>query len=236
MDAELLSASSAVLPSQSVDAAEHLVSIDLFAALTEDELGQVATAAQSWELVRNDLVFAERDVATELFVVMRGRIAITRESLDGRESVLALMEPGDLFGEMPLFDHDTRSADARVLEPSEVLAVPYDTVRAMFDQRPELLWRVVALLSARLRSMDDALSDAMFLDVPGRTAKRILELSSGNDHFQLPVTQEELAGLVGASRERVNKALSSFIRLGWLTHDDTGYEIVNRQALTLRSH
>jgi CRP-like cAMP-binding protein len=83
--------------------------------------------------------------------------------------------------------------------------------------------------------MDDALADAMFLDVPGRTAKRVLELSGGKERFSLPVTQEELAGMVGASRERVNKALSSFIRLGWLEHHDSEYIVSNRDALTLRS-
>src|SRR3546814_12510933 len=81
------------------------------------------------------------------------------------------------------------------------------------------LWGVVALLAGRLRSMDSALSDSVFLDVTGRTAKRLLELGGDADEFQLPVTQEELAGLVGASRERVNKATPSFVRLGWLDHD-----------------
>ena len=209
--------------------------IDLFASLDERELALIANASHRRSLVRNDLLFSEGDPATEMFVVISGRVAMARESFDGRESVLALMEPGDLFGEMPLFDHDSRSADARALEPSEVLAVPYNVVVELYAERPELLWRVVTLLSNRLRNMDDALADAMFLDVPGRTAKRVLELSGGRERFALPVTQEELAGMVGASRERVNKALSSFIRLGWLEHQDSDYVIANREALTLRS-
>ena len=215
--------------------ADHLVKTDLFASLDERELALIANASHRRSLVRNDLLFSEGDPATEMFVVISGRVAMARESFDGRESVLALMEPGDLFGEMPLFDHDSRSADARALEPSEVLAVPYNVVVELYAERPELLWRVVTLLSNRLRNMDDALADAMFLDVPGRTAKRVLELSGGRERFALPVTQEELAGMVGASRERVNKALSSFIRLGWLEHQDSDYVIANREALTLRS-
>jgi CRP/FNR family cyclic AMP-dependent transcriptional regulator len=215
--------------------ADHLVKTDLFASLDERELALIANASHRRSLVRNDLLFSEGDPATEMFVVTSGRVAMARESFDGRESVLALMEPGDLFGEMPLFDHDSRSADARALKPSEVLAVPYNVVVELYAERPELLWRVVTLLSNRLRNMDDALADAMFLDVPGRTAKRVLELSGGRERFALPVTQEELAGMVGASRERVNKALSSFIRLGWLEHQDSDYVIANREALTLRS-
>lgn len=83
--------------------------------------------------------------------------------------------------------------------------------------------------------MDDALADTMFLDVAGRTAKRLLELAGDNDDFQLPITQEELSRIVGASRERVNKAISSFVRLGWLDQHDRMYRITDRDALTQRS-
>jgi len=218
-----------------VQHADALRSLDLFSALDQPSLDALAKVSRADKLDRNDIVFAEDDDATALFVVMSGRVAITRESIDGRESVLALMEEGDLFGEMPLFDHGQRSADARALEPSEVLSVPYDAMRSLYESRPELLWRVVSLLTNRLRVMDDALADAMFLDVPGRTAKRLLDLSGGADEFSLPITQEELAGLVGASRERVNKALSSFARLGWIEANDGRYRFLNREQLTLRS-
>ena len=75
----------------------------------------------------------------------------------------------------------------------------------------------------------------MFLDVTGRTAKRLLELSGGKDEFVLPITQEELAGMVGASRERVNKAIASFIRLGWLEQHDRRYRILTRAKLEVRA-
>jgi CRP-like cAMP-binding protein len=116
-----------------------------------------------------------------------------------------------------------------------VLAVPYRPVAQVFQARPDLLWSIVRLLAARLRSMDVALADSVFLDVTGRTAKRLLELGGDNDVFQLPVTQEELAGMVGASRERVNKAISSFIRLGWLDQVDRRYRILDRERLAQRA-
>src|SRR6185312_13716734 len=100
-----------------------------------------------------------------------------------------------------------RSTEARALEPSVVVEVPYHALRAALTAKPEALWTVVALLVERLRVTDEALADSMFLDVTGRTAKRILELAGASDSFVLPVTQEELAGMVGASRERVNKAI-----------------------------
>jgi CRP/FNR family transcriptional regulator, cyclic AMP receptor protein len=167
--------------------------------------------------------------------VIDGRIAIANRSPDGRESVVALMESGDLFGEMAMLDGQPRSAEARALEPSIVLAIPYAPVQAMFDENPSLLWGVVRMLSRRLRTTDEALADSVFLDVTGRTAKRLLELAAGSDEFQLPVTQEELAGMVGASRERVNKAIASFIRLGWLAQHDRRYKIIQRDRLELRA-
>ena len=136
---------------------------------------------------------------------------------------------------MPLFDGLGRSAEARALEPSEVMEIPYGPVRTVFEQQPALLWGVVALLSGRLRSMDAALADSVFLDVTGRTAKRLLELGGDDDEFVLPVTQEELAGMVGASRERVNKAIASFVRLGWIDQADRRYVVLDREQLTRRA-
>src|SRR3954447_15775361 len=205
-----------------------------FAGLDEDALRDVAARSEQRELRRNDVLFHQGEEAGELFVVENGRVAIANRSDDGRESLVALMEPGDLFGEMGLFD-GIRSADARALELSSVVAVPYAPVRAALEHQPDALWSVVELLAGRLRAVDEALADTVFLDVPGRTAKRLLELAGDGDQFQLPVTQEELAGMVGASRERVNKAISQFVRLGWLDQQDRVYKIRDREQLTRRA-
>ena len=209
---------------------------ELFEGFDQAELERLAAAAEVRELRRNDGVFTEQDVAGELFVVRSGRIVISIASPDGRESVMALMEAGDLFGEMGLFvEGAARTASARALEPSELIAVPYPLVLERMTDRPELLWGVVRLLTRRLRATDVALADSMFLDVTGRTAKRLLELAGDADEFALPVTQEELAGMVGASRERVNKALAAFVRLGWLEQADRRYRITDREQLTRRA-
>jgi CRP-like cAMP-binding protein len=214
---------------------ELLANVQLFADLPPEALARVADAAEERHLDRNDVLFNEQEEAQELFVVVSGRIAIANVALDGRESVVALMEGGALFGEMPLFDGQGRSAAARALEPSDLVVVPYGAVRAVFEEDPALLWVVVALLAGRIRVTDEALADAMFLDVTGRTAKRLLDLAGEADEFELPVTQEELAGMVGASRERVNKAISSFLRLGWLEQNDGTYRITNRQQMEIRA-
>ena len=218
-----------------MDHAALLARSELFSALDPASLATVLERARPCSFRRNELIFAEGDDATDMYVVRNGRVAIASRSVDGRTSVLALMEAGDLFGEMSMFDGEGRSAEARALEPSELLAIPFPAVRTALEERPGLLWEVTALLARRLRLTDAALADSVFLDVPGRTAKRLLEIAGDADEFTLPVTQEELAGMVGASRERVNKAISAFVRLGWLEQIDRRYRILNRPQLELRA-
>ena len=215
---------------------EILAQTDFFADAHPDALRAVADAGHELHLIRGDVLFNEGDPPSALYVVLRGRLAIALANpIDHRESVVALMEVGDLFGEMGMLDDGPRSAMARALEPTTVLTIPYEQILQMFEENPKLLWNVTRLLAQRIRVTDEALADSVFLDVTGRTAKRLLELANGTDEFTLPVTQEELAGMVGASRERVNKAIASFIRLGWLEQRDSTYRIIQRDRLELRA-
>jgi CRP-like cAMP-binding protein len=218
-----------------MDTVSLLGRAELFRFFDQGSLDDLAAHSIPIRYGRNEIIFTEGATADRLYVVRDGRIAIAKRAYDGRESVVALMEEGDLFGEMPLFDGQPRTAEARSLEPTEMIIVPYHVVRDVLEKSPALLWGVVELLSNRLRSTDSALADSMFLDVTGRTAKRLLELAGDNEEFILPVTQEELAGMVGASRERVNKALSAFIRLGWLDQADRRYRILDRPQLAQRA-
>ena len=215
---------------------ELLARTDFFAEAPAALVRQLAEEGEELPLVRGDVLFREGDVADSLYLVISGRIAIAiANPIDHRETVVALMDAGDLFGEMSMLDEGSRSAQARALEPSVVFVVPFEPVVKAFRSDPALLWGVTRLLARRLRVMDEALADSVFLDVTGRTAKRLLELSEGRDEFVLPITQEELAGMVGASRERVNKAIASFIRLGWITQHERNYSVLKRASLELRA-
>jgi len=217
--------------------ASIIASSEFFSAASPAVIDAIASSAHEKNLVRGDVLFKEGDVPDALYIVLSGRIAIAIDNkpLDSRESVVALMVEGDLFGDLALLDGGARSALARALEPSTVLHIPYSAVEPQLSTNPDLLWGITRVLARRLRGMDEALADSVFLDVTGRTAKRLLELSEGKDEFVLPVTQEELAGMVGASRERVNKAIASFIRLGWLEQRDRQYKLLNRQNLEVRA-
>jgi CRP-like cAMP-binding protein len=214
-----------------------LAETDFFAGAPNEILTTIANAGKVKELVRGDVLFEVDDEPQSLFVVLSGRIAIAigNKPFDHRESVIALMDAGDLFGEMGMLDKNSRSAGARALETSQVLEIPYASVLEQLNSSTDLMWNVIRMLSQRLRSMDQALADSVFLDVTGRTAKRLLELSGGKDQFLLPVTQEELAGMVGASRERVNKAIASFIKLKWLEQHDRTYHIIDRAKIEQRA-
>jgi CRP-like cAMP-binding protein len=209
---------------------------ELFAAMPKDVLNELAEKTTVRELARNEVLFSQGDASSSLYVIADGRIAIASQSGDGRETVIAVLEQGGLFGDMPLFDDAPRMADARALVDTTVVELEYEPVREVLRARPELLWVIVRLLVERLRATDEALAELVFLDVPARTAKRLLELSAGDDRFTLPVTQEELASMVGASRERVNKAISLFVRLDWLALEGRNhYRIIDRQAMEDRA-
>jgi CRP-like cAMP-binding protein len=214
-----------------------LADTEFFAEAPLELLAPIAAAGKVRELVRGDVLFEVGDEPDSIYVVLSGRIAIAigNRPFDHRESVIALMDEGDLFGDMGMLDKSPRSAGARALEASSVLEIPYAAVIEQLDKSSALLWNVIRMLSRRLRAMDQALADSVFLDVTGRTAKRLLELSAGKDEFTLPVTQEELAGMVGASRERVNKAIASFIKLHWLEQSDRTYHIIDRTKLEQRA-
>ncbi len=213
-----------------------LASTQLLNELPPDVLERLRAQARVRHLDRNDVLFRQGDTAEELFVVQSGQIAIALQSVDGRESVVAVLDPPSLFGELPLFDGSPRSADARALQPTDVVSVRYDDVTAVLDEQPRLLWGIVRLFAERLRATDEALADAVLLDVPGRTAKRLLELAGESDEITTQLTQEELAGIIGASRERVNKALATFQRLGWIESLERGhYRILDRPSLEQRA-
>lgn len=214
-----------------------LNSTELFASLPEEMVEKLRSQARDRHLVKGELLFGQGDESSDLYVVLEGRIAISTRSSDGRESMVAVLENGGLFGEMGLFDGGPRSAEARALSDTSLIEVSFDDVRAAVQERPEVLWAIVRLLAQRIRATDEALADAVFLDVPARTAKRLLELAGDADEFQLPMTQEDLAGLVGASRERVNKAIAMFVRLGWVAATGRSrYRILDREQLELRAN
>ena len=172
---------------------------------------------------RGDVLFNEGDQGDKLYVIVEGKIKLGRTSIDGRENLLAILGPGEMFGELSLFDPGPRTATATAIAETQILGLSNEQLQQFISGRPYVAGTLLAALARRLRRTNENLADLVFTDVPGRVAKALLDLSR---RFGRPVeqgvmvahdlTQEELAQLVGASRETVNKALADFASRGWL--------------------
>jgi CRP/FNR family transcriptional regulator len=197
-----------------VEHAEDVLSrAPLFEALDDEGAKALRSLVTDVDLVRAERLFDEGDAGFRLYVVLEGKIKLTRAAPDGRENLLSVLGPGEMFGELSLFDPRPRTSSAVAVTDTRLAALAHD----------ELLdW---------------------LTDVPGRVAKALLDLA---DRFgeqtaeglqvHHDLTQEELAQLVGASRETVNKALADFAARGWLTLSAKSVLIIDADRLAKRAH
>ena len=195
----------------------------LFAALDDDAARTLLQSMVKSRMERGDVLFNEGDQGDKLYVIVEGKIKLGRTSSDGRENLLAILGPGEMFGELSLFDPGPRTATATAIAETQILGLSNEQLQMFITGRPRVAGTLLAALARRLRRTNENLADLVFTDVPGRVAKALLDLSR---RFGRPVeqgvmvahdlTQEELAQLVGASRETVNKALADFASRGWL--------------------
>jgi CRP/FNR family cyclic AMP-dependent transcriptional regulator len=195
----------------------------LFAALNEEAAEALHANMVRSELSRGEVLFHEGDPGDRLYVIVEGKLKLGRTSGDGRENLLAILGPGEMFGELSLFDPGPRNATATAVSDAVLIGLGSEDLVSWLTGRPEVSRQLLRALARRLRRTNENLADLVFSDVPGRVAKALLDLS---ERFGRPtddglrvahdLTQEELAQLVGASRETVNKALADFASRGWL--------------------
>jgi CRP/FNR family cyclic AMP-dependent transcriptional regulator len=219
-----------------------LGSSPLFAALDDDVAAVIEAAMTTRSLVRGHVVFSEGDTGDRLFVVVDGKVKISRASSDGRENLLAVLGPGEMFGELSLFDPGPRTATATTITETTLASLDHDDLRPVLLERPAVAVHLLRALAQRLRRTNEAMADLVFSDVPGRVAKALLELSekfgeTEDDGVRVrhDLTQEELAQFVGASRETVNKALSDFANRGWLRIEGRSVVILAKDRLERRA-
>ena len=195
----------------------------LFTALDDEAAAALQASTVEVRLSKGQDLFLEGEPGDRMFVITEGKVKLGHTAADGRESLLAILGPGELLGELSLFDPGPRTATATALTDATLIAVGHSALRPWLTGRPEVAEALLQALAQRLRRTNEAMADLVFSDVPGRIAKILLELG---DKFgrQMPdglhvthdMTQEELAQLVGASRETVNKALADCASRGWI--------------------
>jgi CRP/FNR family cyclic AMP-dependent transcriptional regulator len=200
-----------------------LAQAPLFEALSEEDARALRSGVIDVALDRGERLFAEGDTGDSLYIILSGKIKLTKAAPDGRENLLSVHGPGEMFGELSLFDPVPRTSSATAITNARLAGIAHDDVRAWLSTRPEVAMHMLQALAQRLRRINEVKADLVFTDVPGRVAKALLDLS---DRFGVPtpdgiqvnhdLTQEELAQLVGASRETVNKALADFAARGWI--------------------
>lgn len=221
---------------------DHLRTAALFSALDDDAARALRASMIEQKLSRGDVLFSEGEPGDKLYVIESGKIKLGHTASDGRESLIAVLGAGEMIGELSLFDPGPRTATAAALTNCKVLAMGHEALLPWLVGRPDLAVSLLAALARRLRRTNEALADLVFSDVPGRVAKALLELGSKFGE-SVPegllvthdLTQEELAQLVGASRETVNKALADFSQRGWVRIEQRSVTLLDLERLERRA-
>jgi CRP/FNR family transcriptional regulator, cyclic AMP receptor protein len=213
--------------------------VPLLAALTDTDRQALARSASRRRYRRGDIIFQKDDPGHSLFIVARGSVRIYVPSTQGADLTLAVMGPGQFFGDLSLLDGRPRSASAAALGDTHVVVLERSDFVAVIRTRPAAVMSVLAVVVRRLRETDEMASDLAFLDVGGRLAKKLLDLAETNGVkrqdgvlLDMPVTQEELANMIGVTRESVNRNLSLFRRIGLVAKE--GRRFVLRDPAGLR--
>lgn len=191
---------------------------------------------------RRHTVLAEGEPGDALYIVVAGKVKIRHRSADGRETLIAVLGPSDMFGELALFDPGPRTSTVITLTQVEAVRMDRRALRAWIAASPDIAHQLLRVLAQRLRRTNDTLTDLIFTDVPGRVAKQLLDLTQRfGTHtgkalrVELGLTQEELAQLVGSSRETVNKALSDFTQRGWIRQEGKTLVVIEPERLAHRA-
>ena len=187
-------------------------------------------------------LFHEREPGDAVLVLLSGRVKLSRATEGGREALLGIREPGELIGEMSALDEAPRSATAVALEPVEVLALSSEAFVGFLNRTPGVAVLVLRALIQRLRDADVKRTEFLAQDTVGRVCSRLVELAerfgeNAEDgvHVDLAITQEELAGWTGSSREAVIKALRTLRELGWIETRRRGVTLLDIETLRRRA-
>ena len=213
----------------------------LFSALDDESAASLRASMTAVKVNKGNTLFKEGDAGDKLFVVVEGKLKLGTSSGDGRENLLSILGPGEMFGELSVFDPGPRTSTATAVTDTRLLALAHDQVIGWVTAHPQVSLQLLARLAQRLRRTNETLADLVFSDVPGRVAKAIMDLGTRFGvqkeeglHVNHDLTQEELAQLVGASRETVNKALADFAGRGWVRLEPRAVVVLDFERLSKR--
>ena len=219
-----------------------VLSAPLFAGIEPEAAQALFTSMTPIRLPRGRSAFQEGEPGDRLYVIGSGKVKLGRRSVDGRENLLSILGPAEMFGELSLFDPGPRTATATAVSDTTLYELSHTELIEWLERYPAVAKHLLNALARRLRRTNEALADLVFSDVPGRVAKALLDLSTRfgeatDDGIRVAhdLTQEELAQLVGASRETVNKALADFAARRWVRRDGRAIVLLDRDRLERRA-
>ncbi|MEW5853066.1 MAG: Crp/Fnr family transcriptional regulator [Myxococcota bacterium] len=205
---------------------EYLRRVSIFATIPDRDLDTLAGAVAERSYEKDALIVGADDPGDSLFVIASGRVKVVLYGESGREVILSVLKEGDFFGEMSLLDNQPRSANVRAIEPSRMLILSREPFHSALRGGPHVAIPILAEMSRRLRRADESIASLALLDVYGRVARFLLDMAK-QDGVQVEdgvrikerPTQQQIAAMVGTSRETVSRALNEFQRRGLIEMD-----------------
>ena len=188
--------------------ARVLASAPIFRALNEVERGELVTHLRLRRFSRDEVVFHRDDAAGHVYLILAGSVKVSIPDEEGHEIVVAVEREGAVFGELALFDDAPRSATVTALDQTQVVTLAREDFLRVLERSPRATRDILKLLARTVRRASGRIEDLVFLDVPGRVAKCLLDLAAARARPEIELTQDDLAAFVGATRVSVNRALA----------------------------
>jgi CRP-like cAMP-binding protein len=208
---------------------------ELFKGLPDEWVRDILAGARRRRFARREVLFHEGDPAASMHLIARGRVAVRVSTRMGDVATLNLLVAGDVLGEMALLSPGApRSASAVALEPAETLVIDAARFAAMREDQPSLAEVLIRLLAARVRQLNERLLEALYVPADVRLLRRVLELDDVYGEV-IPLTQEDLAGLAGATRATVNRVLRREEKMGTISLSRGRLQVLDRSALSRRA-
>lgn len=222
------------------DTQEALRRVRLFQGLDAENLSSLGRTLRRRRFRRGEVIFHQGDPGDALFIVASGAVKITLPSETGDEAILATLRAGDFFGELALLDGAPRSATAIALEASETWVLPRERFRELIASEESMRDALLASIAGELRRLTDHVEELHFLDITGRLAARLGRLaaeqgrsmSDGSIRLDGPITQSDLAAMIGCTRQSVNKMLGMFVDDGLIRVDRDAIVVLDVPRLT----
>ena len=205
----------------------------LFGAIAPELLERLSGYATTRGVDRGDTIFAKGDPGNSLYAVCAGTVKISVPSADGKDAVFNLVGEGEIFGEIALLDGQPRTADATAQTDCELMVIERRDFLDLVRSQPEIALKLMEVLCARLRHTSEQVEDVLFLDLPGRLAKILLQLTGKAEvpARRVTMTQREIGQMIGMSRESTNKQLRDWEHRNWVRLERGGIVVLEPDAL-----